>query len=149
MDHTYVDELPETRTFERDLSDLTNAAASIDFEIFSPLCLDSVTATGTMLEKLIGKNGEIIERFSRYYPTVCACLRVCARGCASLPHCQPRASAPSLVCACARACACACALVPCATGQVSRVSTCACGMPSLKMHARIQADIAAHIEKAL
>ena len=98
---------------------------------------------------LIGKDGEIIERFSRYYPTVCACVRVCARGCASLSHCQPRGSAPSLVCACARACACACALVPCATGQVSRVSTCACGMPSLKMHARIQADIAAHIEKAL
>ena len=47
MDHTYVDELPATRNFARDLSDLTNAAAAVDFEIISPLCLDEVKISAT------------------------------------------------------------------------------------------------------
>ena len=36
-----MDELPETRNFEKTASDLT-AHASVDFEIILPLCLDEV-----------------------------------------------------------------------------------------------------------
>jgi hypothetical protein len=66
MDHTYVDELPVTRNFARDLSDLANAAASVDFEIISPLCLDSVMVTGTKLQQLIDPPGNGGSREDKY-----------------------------------------------------------------------------------
>ena len=59
--YTYVDELPAIRNFEKDLSYLTNAAASVNFEITSPLCLKSVTATGTGLKYLVNEAGKTRE----------------------------------------------------------------------------------------
>jgi hypothetical protein len=78
--YTYVDELPASRNFEKDLSNLRSTVAKIlqapaeptsvpmpgqrrrrlltsddpvTFEIVSPLCLDSVTATGSGLQYLV------------------------------------------------------------------------------------------------
>ena len=65
MDHTYVDELPVTRNFARDLSDLA-AADMVDFEIISPLCLDSVMVTGTKLQQLIDPPGNGGSREDKY-----------------------------------------------------------------------------------
>ena len=45
--YTYVDELPQTRKFEKDLSDLTAAPAPVNFEITSPLCLEEVKISAT------------------------------------------------------------------------------------------------------
>jgi len=52
MDYTYVDELPVDRNFGRDLAHNSAAAALVQFEIISPLCLNAVKA-GSKIEDLL------------------------------------------------------------------------------------------------